>query len=82
MNKANKKYVKVHYKKSIYPGVFSEGDLELVYDQVKDALGTCKFDPMWHGPYIVRHVLGKGAYELEGYEENILNELYIKRYYA
>jgi hypothetical protein len=37
-------------------------------------------------PYIVRHVLEKGAYELEYYEGNVLDEprngLYLKRYYA
>lgn len=41
---------------------------------------------MWLGPYIVRRVLGKGAYELEDYEGNALDRprkgLYLKRYYA
>jgi hypothetical protein len=41
---------------------------------------------MWHGPYIVRRVLEKGAYKLEDYERNKLakpiNGLYLKRYYA
>jgi hypothetical protein len=41
---------------------------------------------MWHGPYIVRRVLEKGAYELEYYEGNMLaeprNGLYLKIYYA
>jgi len=38
---------------------------------------------MWLGPYIVNHVLGKGAYELINYEGNILkrprNGLYLKK---
>jgi len=41
---------------------------------------------MWLGPYIVRRVLNKGAYELEDFEGNVLsgprNGLYLKRYYA
>ena len=58
----------------------------LLYDQEKEPLGAGKFNPMWHDPYIMRRVLKKGAYELEDYEENILddpkNGLYLKRYYA
>jgi hypothetical protein len=40
---------------------------------------------MWHGPYIVRRVLKEGAYDLEYYDRNLLEEprngLYVKRYY-
>ena len=46
----------------------------LLYDQVKEPLGVGKFKPMWHSTYIVRHVLEKGAYELEDYEGNMLVE--------
>jgi hypothetical protein len=60
--------------------------LVLLYDQAKEPLGARKFNPMWHDPYIMRHVLEKGAYELEYYEENMpddpINGLYLKRYYA
>jgi hypothetical protein len=63
-----------------------EGDLVLLYDQAKEQLGAGKFNPMWHGPYIVQRVLEKEAYELEYYEGNMLveprNGLYLKRYYA
>jgi hypothetical protein len=52
-NEAHKKHVKAQYDKFVHPRVFSEGDLVLVYDQDKDALGAGKFNPMWHGPYIV-----------------------------
>jgi hypothetical protein len=38
--------------------------LVLLYDQAKEPPGAGKFNPMWHAPYIVRHVLEKGAYEL------------------
>jgi len=58
--------------------------LVLLYDQFKESLGEGKFKPMWHGPYIVRRVLDKGAYELEDYEGKMLveprNGLYLKRY--
>ena len=63
-NEAHKRHVKLQYVKSVHPRVFSEGDLVLVYDQANDTLGAGKFDTVWHGPYIVKHVLGKGSYEL------------------
>lgn len=54
----------------------------MLYDQAKDKLGARKSEPMWHGPYIVKHVLQKGAYELADYEDNALaqphNGLYLK----
>jgi hypothetical protein len=66
--------------------VFSEGDLVLIYDKDKNALGAGKFNPMWHNPYMVQRVLKKGAYELEDYEGNVFleprNGLYLKKYYA
>ena len=41
---------------------------------------------MWRGPYVVKHVLEKGAYELVDYEGTALvepkNGLYLKKYYA
>ena len=60
----NKFHVKVQYDKSIHLRKFSEGDLVLLWDQDKETLGAGKFNPMWHGPYVVKHVLEKGAYEL------------------
>jgi hypothetical protein len=83
---ANKKCVKVQYNKYVCLRLYDEGDLVLLYDQAKEPLGAGKFKLMWHGPYIVQHVLEKGAYELEDYEGNKLveprNGLYLKRYYA
>ena len=68
------------------PCVFSEGDLVLVYDQDKDALGAGKFEPLRYGPYIISKVLQKGAYKLVDYEGNRLvrphNGLYLKQYFA
>lgn len=67
-------------------GFFSEGDLVLVYDQDKDALGARKFKSMWYGPFLVNHVLKKRAYELIDFEGNKLveprNGLYLKKYFA
>jgi len=41
---------------------------------------------MWHGPYIVKCVLKKVAYELIHYEGNPFDKphigLYLKKYYA
>ena len=82
----NKHCVKDEYDKSILPRVFSEGDLVLLWDQPKEPLGEGKFNPMWCGPYLVKHVLEKGAYELVDYEGTTLveprNGLYLKKYYA
>ena len=61
-NEAHKHRVKMEYDKSIYPRIFFEGDLVLVYDQANDSLGAGKFVTMWHGPYIVKRVLNKGSY--------------------
>eukprot|EP00253_Pinus_taeda_P003103 PITA_03103 len=83
---AQKKQVKTHFDNSVNPRSFVEGDLVLLYDQASDKLGAGKLEPMWHGPYIVKRVLQKGAYELIDYEGNPLdrprNGLYLKKYYA
>jgi hypothetical protein len=65
--KENKQCVKFWYDKYVFPRQYVDGDLVLLYDQAKEPLGVDKFNPMWHGPYIVRHFLEKGAYELEYY---------------
>ena len=66
--------------------MFSEGDLVLLWDQLKEPLGVGKFNPMWRGPYVVKRVLEKGAYELVDYEGTTLEEprngIYLKKYYA
>ena len=57
-----------------------------MWDQAKEPFGAGKFNPMWHGPYIVKSVLEKGAYGLVYYEGIALakprNGLYLKKYYA
>ena len=82
----NKHRVKVKYDKSVCPRKFSEGDLVLLWHQDKEPLGVGKFNPMWHGPYVVKRVLEKGTYALV-YDEGIAladprNGLYLKKYYA
>eukprot|EP00253_Pinus_taeda_P035171 PITA_35171 len=83
---AQKKRVKTHFNNTVNPRSFIEGDLVLLYDQANDKLGARKFEPMWHGPYIMKRVWQKSAYELIDYEGNPLdkprNGLYLKKYYA
>ena len=85
-NKVHKRRIKVQYHKNFQPHIFSESDLVLIYDQEVDVIGIGKFEPLWHGPYIVKRVLAKGAYELVDYNGILLaqprNGLYLKRYYA
>ena len=82
----NKCHVKVQYDNYVHPNHFNEGELVLLYDQASEPLGAGKFNSMLHGPYVVRCVLEKGAYELEDCEGNALaearNGLYRKKYYA
>ena len=85
-NKAHKRRIKAQYDQQVQPCIFSEDDLVLLYDQKFDVIGTRKFEPLWHRPYIVKRVLAKGAYELVDYDGILLvqprNGLYLKRYYA
>eukprot|EP00253_Pinus_taeda_P023595 PITA_23595 len=85
-NKVHKKRVKAQFNKNVKPRIFSEVDLVLLYDQESDKLGAGKFQYLRMGPYIVKHVLAKGAYELADYDEIPLsqpqNGLYLKHYYA
>ena len=67
-NEAHKRCLKVQYDKHVQPHIFSEGDLVLLYDQEVDVIGTGKFEPLWHGPYIVKRFLAKGSYELVDYD--------------
>eukprot|EP00253_Pinus_taeda_P028872 PITA_28872 len=67
-NEAHKKRVKAQFDKNVKPRVFPEGDLVLLYDQESDKLGEGKFQSLWMGPYIVKHVLAKGAYDLVDYD--------------
>lgn len=85
-NEAHKKRVKAQFDKNVKPRVFSEGDLVLLYDQESDKLGAGKFKSLWMGPYVVKRVLAKGAYELMDYDGIPLaqprNRLCLKHYYV
>ena len=85
-NDVHKRHIKVQYGITIKPRALSEGDLVLVYDQKNDTLGVGKSVSMWLNPYIIKCILGKGAYELIDSEGNTLKEprngLYLKRYHA
>jgi hypothetical protein len=63
--------------------IFSKGDMVLLYGQDQDMLGAGKFEAMWQGPYIVRRVFEKGAYELVDYNgiplSEPINGLYLKK---
>ena len=82
----HEKRMKAQYDRNVTPRNFSEGDLVLVYDQANDKLGAGKFVPMWHGPYVVKRKLAKGAYELVEFDGDSLgkprNGIYLKRYDA
>jgi hypothetical protein len=86
VNETQQKWIKNQYYKSVHPHTFAEGDLVLVYDQAHEKLGTGKLEPLWHGPYIVKRVLHRGAYKLVDYDGISLGEtrngLYFKKYYA
>ena len=81
-----KKCVKSQYDKHVKPHIFSEGDLLILYEHDRDLLRAEKFEAMWRGPYIIKRVLEKGAYELVDYDGISLSErrngLYLKKYYA
>jgi hypothetical protein len=69
-----KKCLKAQYDKHVKPHVFSEVDPVLLYEKYHDLLRADKFKAMWRGPYIVKHVLRKGAYELVDYDGIPLSE--------
>jgi len=85
-SEAYQKRVKDQYDQNVNPRTYSKGDLVLVYDQANEKLGTGKFESMWHGPYIIKCVLAKGAYELVNYDGLPLgkprNGLYLRKYFA
>eukprot|EP00253_Pinus_taeda_P004687 PITA_04687 len=79
------KRIKAQYDRNVTRN-FSEGDIVLLYDQANDKLWDGKFIPMWHGPFVVKRNLAKGAYELVDFDGVSLgkprNGLYLKGYYA
>jgi hypothetical protein len=53
-NESHKHKVKCQYDRYIFPHIFFEGDLVLVYDQDKAPLGAGKFKPMWFRPFVIK----------------------------
>ena len=86
VNESHKKCIKAQCDQSVRRQTFAVGDLVFLYDQDHDILGPGKFKPMWHGPYTIKHVLAKGAYELVDHEGYYLREprngLYLKWYFS
>jgi hypothetical protein len=74
INQTHQKRIKNQYDKSVHPCAFSKGDLVLLYDQAHDKLGIGKLEPLWHGPYIVKHVLHRVTYEIFDYDGISLGE--------
>ena len=68
-NESHQRCAKTQYGRSVHPHTFSPSDLILLYIQDHDKLGVGKFEPLWHGPYIVICVLLKGYYELADHED-------------
>ena len=58
----------------------------MFYDQDHDTIGAGKLELMWHGSYIIKHVLQIGSYKIIDYDGIPLSEprngLYLKKYYA
>ena len=85
-SEAQKKWVKAQYNQNVKSPSYPEGDLVWAYGQEHDKLGTGEFEPVWHGPYIVKHALEKGAYEIVDYDRiplgKRINGLYLKKYFA
>ena len=85
-NEAHKRRMKAQYDRTVQLHSFNEEELVLNYNQNHDKLGAVKFESMWHGPYVVSHVLENGAYELVNHDEIPLGEprngIYLKIYYA
>lgn len=75
-NERHQKCIKLQYGKSIQPHIFFKGDLVLVYDQKHDQISEGNLETIWFDPYIVKHILKKGACVLIEYDENTLTEPY------
>ena len=47
---------------------FNPGDYVLRDNEASNAERTGKLAPKWEGPYLIKEVLGKGAYKLQTLE--------------
>ncbi|XP_070017885.1 uncharacterized protein [Nicotiana sylvestris] len=83
---AQKQVIERYYNRKARLRFFKIGDfvLKKVFQSMKgDNAG--KLSPAWEGPYMIHDIAGKGAYELETIDGEILpshwNVVHLKRYY-
>ncbi|XP_070020645.1 uncharacterized protein [Nicotiana sylvestris] len=83
---AQKQVIERYYNRKARLRFFKIGDFVLknVF-QSTNAVNLGKLSPIWEGPYRVRDIAGKGAYELETMDGKVLplhwNVVHLKRYY-
>ncbi|XP_070024837.1 uncharacterized protein [Nicotiana sylvestris] len=83
---AQKQVIERYYNRKARLRFFKTGDfvLKKVVQSTK-AANSGKLNPMWEGPYRVRDIAGKGAYELDTMDGKVLlshwNVVHLKRFY-
>ncbi|XP_070012011.1 uncharacterized protein LOC142162382 [Nicotiana tabacum] len=83
---AQKQIIERYYNRKAHLRYFKIGDfvLKKVF-QLTKAANAGKMSPNWEGPYRIRGIAGKGAYELETMECKVLpsnwNHVPLKKYY-
>ncbi|XP_070020163.1 uncharacterized protein [Nicotiana sylvestris] len=83
---AQKQLIERYYNQKDHLRYFKIGDfvLKKVF-QSTQAANAGKLSPNWEGPYMIRGIAGKGAYELETMEGKVLpsnwNVVHLKKYY-
>ena len=81
-----KQVIERYYNRKARLRFFKIGDfvLKKVFQSTKVA-NSGKLSPTWEGPYKVRGIAGKGAYQLETMDGKVLpshwNDVHLKRYY-
>ncbi|XP_070014629.1 uncharacterized protein [Nicotiana sylvestris] len=82
---AQKQIIERYYNRKTHLRYFKIGDfvLKKVFQSTK-AANVGKFSPNWEGPYMIRGIVGKGAYESETMEGKVLpsnwNDIHLKKY--
>ncbi|KAK1427879.1 hypothetical protein QVD17_16586 [Tagetes erecta] len=69
-----KKKVEQYYNKRVAPCVFKEGDYVLRCNDASRVQSTGKMGPRWEGPYVIKAVVGKGAYVLNRRQVRAIEE--------
>ncbi|XP_070053770.1 uncharacterized protein [Nicotiana tomentosiformis] len=83
---SQKKIIERYYNRKAHLRYFKIGDfvLKKVFQSTK-TVGAGKLNPNWEGPYKVRGIAGKGAYELETMDGKVLpsnwNAVHLKIFY-